>query len=216
MKKYHRGMTVLLALFMGLALSLMVIGLFEIQDTELAQAAVVGPRVPYYSFLEIQDLDVSRWYVLVDLDDRANWPHAVTNTAVLKQINYTGVLSEADHWDLKFGVVITMGDDASLINWFHTSHRIRDTQFDTDLNLPEHGLNLMVNETDEDLWFVASKEYTTTVAITASTALTSPVMVAGVITTYAEVGDIILYVEEVEAAADPGIDLSVGVAYDTD
>lgn len=214
--KRFKSIAILLALALALMFAVLGVVLNGTQSMELVEAAVVGPRVPYYSFLEIQDLDVSRWYVLVDLDDRANWPHAVTNTAVLKQINYTGVLSEADHWDLKFGVVITMGDDASLINWFHTSHRIRDTQFDIDLSLPEHGLNLMVNETDEDLWFVASKEYTTTVAITASTALTSPVMVAGVITTYAEVGDIILYVEEVEAAADPGIDLSVGVAYDTD
>jgi len=60
---------------------------------------------------------------------------------------------------------------------------------------------------------VATEEYTLTVAVTTTTALESPVTEAGVITTYAEVGDIIMYVEEVDAGGH--IDLSVGVAYDT-
>lgn len=218
--KYLRIMAVLLALAMGLVLTVTVVGLFGLQHTELAEDVVVvesqalaGPKVPYYAFLDIEDLETSTWYSLVDLDNRTNFPHYRANSVVLKQLHYTGVLSDALHFDVRFGVVITMGDDASLIDWFHVSHRVRATQFDEKWTLPEHGLNLYVNTTNEDLGFVATKEYTTTVAVTTTTALESPVTESGVVTIYAEVGDIIMYVEEVDAGGH--IDLSVGVAYDT-
>ena len=221
--KHSKFLAVLLALIVGLVSTLVVVGLFEMQNAELADdvvvmesQAVVGPKVPYYAFLEIEDQTASTWYVLVDLDDRTNFPHYQTNSAILKQLSYTGVLSEADHWDMRFGVVCALSDNGADVKWFHTAHRVRNTQFDASLELPEHGLNLVVDTSDEDLQFVATKEYTLTTAITTTTALESPVTESGVITTFAEVGDILMYVSEDDGAPDPGIDLSVGVAYDTD
>lgn len=211
--KYFKWVTILLAVALGLGFTSAILGVLQSAD---ASPATIGPRplVPYLAFLEVDDLTASTWYVLVDLDDNTNFPHFRTNTAVLKQLHYTGVLSDATHWDIKFGVVITMGDAASLVDWFHTSHRVRTTQFDEKWTLPEHGLNLYVNTTGEKLWFMASSEYTTTMAVTTTTALESPVTETDVVTTYAEVGDIIMYIEEIDAGGQ--MDCSVGVSYGTE
>ncbi len=210
-KRYANWVLVLLSVALGIAMLGVLFGCMQ-----EAEAGIVGPRVPFYTFLEVCDLTADGWYSLVDLDDNANFPHFLTNNIVLKQLHYTGVLSETGHWDLRFGVVITVEDTGSGIEWFHTSHRVRNTQFDTGITLPEHGLNLYVNETTEKLGFVATTEYTSTAAITTTTALESPVTETDVITTYVEVGDIIMFVEEAAGTGDPGIDLSIGVAYDTD
>lgn len=211
--KRLKWLIVLLAVALGLGFTSAILGILRSAD---ASPAAIGPRplVPHFAFLEVDDLTASTWYSLVDLSDVTNFPHIGTNSIVLKQLHYTGVLSAAGHIDLKFGVVITMGDEASLVKWFHTSHRVRTTQFDEKWTLPEHGLNLYVNETAEELRFVATTEYTTTVAITTTTALESPVTESDVITTYADVGDLILYIEEIDAGAHA--DFSVGTAYSTE
>ena len=180
-------------------------------------AAAIGPRpnIPFYTFLEIEALEASTWYSLVDLDDRTNFPHFNTNSAVLKQIRYSGVLSAATNWNVNFGVVIPIGDGGCLIDWIHSFHRVRSTQFETEWDLPEHGLSLLVNTTGDELWFAATKEYTVTAAITTTTALESPVTESNVITTYAGIGDIIMYVEEVESGG-YFEHLSVGTAYNTE
>jgi len=216
--KHLRWLTILLALALALAALSAVLGALGtakpddmVELPPIEAQALAGPKVPYYAFLDVEDLEASSWYSLVDLDDRTNFPHYQINSAVLKQLHYTGVLSDATHWDLQFGVVCAISDNGADVEWFHTSHRVRATQFDEKWTLPEHGLNLVV--TSEKIQFVATEEYTLTVAVTTTTALESPVTEAGVITTYAEVGDIIMYVEEVDAGGH--IDLSVGVAYDT-
>lgn len=183
-----------------------VIGGFEIQSAV--------PRIPYFAYLEIADLEASTWYILVDLSDEENFPHVGTTVINLKQLNYTGVLSEATHWDMHFGVVGELGDSTTYVEWFHVAHRVRNTQFDEKWTLPEHGLNLALDSSDE-LRFVATTEFTNTAAVTTTTALESPVTESGVVTTTAGDGDLILYVEEIESGG-YFEHLSLGVAYDTE
>lgn len=220
--KQFKYIAIMLALALALAFAVLGVVLCGKQNMELAEDVVVvetqatsgRQKVPYYAFLEVDDLTASTWYSLVDLSDATNFPHFRTSEIILKQLHYTGVLSDVTHMDLKFGVVITIGDEASLIRWFHTSHRLRATQFDEKWTLPEHGLNLYADETAEELRFVATTEYTTTVAITTTTALESPVTEADVVTTTADVGDLILYIEEIDAGAHA--DFSIGTAYNTE
>lgn len=209
MRKYLRFVFMALAICIGLAGT----GLL-LETLSASPQEVVRPLAPYYAHLDVTDVDASTWYVLVDLSDSTNFPHYGTNNIVLKQLCYTGVLSEAGHFDARFGVVSSVGITESDVEFFHTKHMIEAVQFDEKWTLPEHGLNLYVSS-DDTIYFVASREITTTGGITTTLALESPVTESDVVTTYAGIGDIVMYLEEVDVA-DNAIDISVGVAYDTE
>jgi len=195
-------------------LSLMGAGAERVEAvSDVAPVMQVGPKVPYLSFLTVSDLEVDKWYVLIDLDDAANSPHARTGSINLKQIVQAGVLSEATHWDIQFGVVGTVSTSTTHIEWIHRDHRVRSTQWHTNWFLPEHGINLTVRD-DGTLMFVATASYTDTVFITSSTSLSSTISSGGVVTTTPEVGDLIMFVEEIETGGYL-THLSVGVLYNT-
>jgi len=175
--------------------------------------AQYGAKVPYHTFLEIEDLQASTWYVLVDLSDATNFPHARTNSINLKQVDYTGVLSDTTEWDVHLGVVGEVTTSTAHIRWIRIDHHVRNDQIETMWVLPEHGLNLTLKVTDT-LMFVASVAYTDTAAVTTTTVLESPVTESGVVTTVAAAGDLVLFIEEVEAGGTIE-HLSTGVSYDT-
>lgn len=222
-KKYWKGAAVAILTFaLGAALVLGLlwfVNTFKFEDEPvitmgpITTQAIAGPKVPYYAFLETKDIVTPTWYLLVDLSDATNYPHVGTTSINLKQIQHSGVLSNATHWDIKFGVVITVGTTNSLIKWIHTDHRVRTTQYHWNWDLPEHGLDLSIKN-EEELRFVASVETTNTAFITTSTAISSPVEAAGAVTTTAGIGDLIMYVEEVGPSGHIS-HTSVGISYNT-
>lgn len=221
MTSVKRGFVILSALLIAMLMVVVVITVCEDKEPEVtipvmeAQAIGQRPLVPYLVYLETEDLEADEWCVLVDLSDYGNFPHARTNVINLKQIQHGGVLSETTHWDIRFGVVITVGTTLSQVEWFHTDHRLRTTQWHWVWDLPEHGLSLEINGAGDALQNVASVEYTVTNAITTSTNMCSPVKVADSVTTTIGIGDLIVYFEETEASG--YLDHStINVAYNTE
>lgn len=212
MRKHLRFVLVMVALCIGLV----AVGVLTtcLETAKAAPQVAVRPLAPYFAHLDVVGVAADTWYILVDLSDSTNFPHYRTNNIVLKQLGYTGVLSEATQFDVRFGVVGSVDNTETYVEFFHTMHGLRTTQFDERWTLPEHGLNLYVSS-DDTAYFVATREITTTVAVTTTTVLDSPVYESGVVTPTVGVGDIVMYLKEV-VVADNAIDISVGVAYDTE
>lgn len=169
------------------------------------------PLTPYLTsyFAEVDD---DAWAILIDLDDRANWPHVLTNKIILKQVQIGGDLSDVAHWHNCIGVVTDIATDGVDIEWIYSSVRVRANQFDFDWTLPEHGLSLSV--VGDTLDRVLTSELTTTVAITSGTNLPSPLGAADVVTVTAEVGDLILFTQETITGST--LHLFVETSYDTE
>lgn len=209
MNRYHTAAMVLV--LSALVLVAMFGCLDRAQDVPIAAQSIgERPLVPFEAFVSVSDLEASKWYILVDISDNTNYPHARTNSINLKQLSHTGVLSNTTHWDVKFGVAGTVLTTGVYIEWIHIGHRVRNTQYHWDWALPEHGLNLAV-KSDGTLWNVASAAVTTTALITSSTVLST----AGTYSNTVGVGDLVLFVEEVESGG--YFDhLSAGALYGTE
>lgn len=201
-------LTVLLALIMGILLASCLTSTEEQIDI---QAIGRRPLVPYGTeyFGEITE---DTWAILVDLDDNANWPHVLENKIILKRLQLGGDLSDAAHWHTKIGVVTAIATTGLDIEWVHSGVRIKATQFNYNWDLPEHGLSLAVVGSTLDR--VLTNEITTTVAVTSETHLPSPLGTAAAVTVTAEVGDLILYTQEIITGAT--LHLYVHTSYDTE
>jgi hypothetical protein len=203
-----------IALMLAIALFAVasLVGCLAREPEELVTIQSIGnrPLVPCEAFVEVNELDTDKWYILIDISDNANYPHARTGSINLKQLSHTGVLSETTHWDIKFGVVGSVNITETYVEWIHIDHRVRTTQFHWDWTLPEHGLNLAV-KSDGTLWNVATVAVTTATGITTTT----PISTAGIYSNNVGIGDLIMFVEEI----DPGgfiKHLSVGALYGTE
>jgi len=203
-----------IAMMIAIALIFVLLGCLKVGEGEQIEVqSAGGANVPYYTFLDVTDLEEDTWYVLVDLDDVTNFSHKATNAINLKQLCYTGVLSNATRWDVQFGVVGEITGTSAFVEWIHVMHRTKATQFDEKWTLPEHGLDLSFAAVD-DMRFVASKEYTYTTGLTTTLAIESPVTASNVVTTYAEAGDLVMFVQEVDTGG--YIEgLSIGTCYNT-
>ena len=164
------------------------------------------PHVPYLTHL-YTEVSTDTWYILVDLSDTTNYPHAATNSIILKSLHYAGDLGTATHWDANVGVVTSIAATTTNIEWLMRIPRNRLAQFDGRWWLPEHGLNLAV--TGGVLPFVGTIVSPTN-AITSGTVLSGSAYITGT----AEVGDLILYLDELADNVD--FHFSICTAYDTE
>lgn len=208
MKKLLKpSLAILIALFAIVAINSCELAVAPPTPVEFdAQSLSSRPHAPYLTHM-YTEVSTDTWYILVDLSDTTNYPHAGTNSIILKSLHYAGDLGTATHWDWNVGVVTSIAATTANIEWIMRTPRNRLAQFDGEWTLPEHGLNLAV--TGGVLPFVGTIVSPTN-AITSGTVLTA----SAYITAMAEVGDLVLYLDE--AADNVEFHFSVCTMYDTE
>ncbi len=212
MKRYERFLVLLAALVIALGLVAVLVGCLAetpvppVEGDFSAQAVGLRPLTPYLTHL-YTEVSTDTWYVLVDLSDTTNYPHIHTNSIVLKSLHYAGDLGTATHWDWNVGVVVTTNITTTSLEWIMRAPRNRLAQFDESWMIPEHGLNLLVE--NETLPFVGTIVSETN-AITSSAILTGSAYITGTI----GVGDLILYLDE--AADNVELHFAMCTMYDTE
>lgn len=177
---------------------------------EAEPRGIVGPRVPYETHYYAAATE-DHWAQLVDLSDNPGYPHANTNSIILKYLRYDATTGSADEWHWRVGVVVGAPTvtDTNII-WITGGNRTRSMFWGEQWAQPEHGLNLLVDD-DETLMFVLSNELTTTKYITSGTVLPSPV---ACLTGTVGVGDLLLFLDEITGTAT--LRFTVDTSYDTD
>lgn len=208
-KLWNLGVPVLLALMAVCGVILAVQSFAPPVPIEAESRAIVGPRVPYETHYQVV-ATADHWAQLVDLSDNPEYPHANTESIILKSLLYAGDLSSVTHWHWNVGVVVATPTvtDTDIV-WITEGALLRATRIDDRWPMPEHGLNLLPS--GGKLMFVQSNQITTTVAITSGTILPSP---ADCLTGTAGIGDLILFLDEVIDTAT--LHFSIDTIYDTD
>ena len=210
MSKFERFLVIVLALVLALGSVVGIVGCLAPESEppqEFTQQAL-GPRphVPYLTHL-YTEVDTDTWFILIDLSDKTNYPHANINGIILKSLQYAGDLSAAKRWDWDVGIVTAIAADTTNIEWVTSGTHIEASQFDSRWWLPEHGLNLGV--VGGVLPFVGTIVSETN-AITSSTTLSGSAYITAVVA----VGDLVLYLDEVEN--DATLYFTMDTAYDTE
>lgn len=176
-------------------------------DLVSPQAVTNRPLTPYMSYYHKYNTS-DNWAILVDLSDRTNYPHVLTNEIILKSMRYGGDLNDAKYWHLQMGVVTAVTTATTDIEWIWGAARVRASAFDQRWELPEHGLSLAV--VGGTLSRVATIEITSTGLITSSTLLSTTVGPTGTV----GVGDLILFTDEVTDTA--VLHLGMNISYNTE
>lgn len=175
-------------------------------DVVVARRAVGNrPLVPCMAFLETEETD-DAWFILVDLNDRINYPHALENRIILKSLRVSGNLSDAIEWNMTVGIVTAVTTATTDIEWVWGANLQRAMFFDERWQLPEHGLSLLV--TGGSLENVATFETASTAVITSGTEISTTVGVTGTV----EVGDLIMFTDAVTTTSTLNLDVNVGYA----
>jgi len=177
-----------------------------VDDTIAALAIGPRPHAPYLTHYHTETA-TGNWAVLIDLSDSTNYPHAATNSIILRDVRVVGDLANDMDWKIEIGVVTIA--DTSGITVEHLAIIPRDSRgaFDGEWTVPQNGLNLLVSS--DSLTFVATNSTTGTMIIS------STVLIDGVgASAMPAVGDLILYTNEISNGS--SMRLSVITAYDTE
>ena len=172
-----------------------------------AQAVGLRPLVPYLAYYE-ETLSADKWVILIDLSDRANYPHVHTSRIILKSLRYAGDLNAAKRWRWEVGVVTAVTTATTDIEWIAGGERVTAVEFDERWQLPEHGLSLSVVGGSLDR--VATLEVVSTSSVTSTTELSTTVGVTGTV----GVGDLILHTDEITNTG--LLHFTVSAGYDTE
>jgi len=211
MKRYEYLLTVIIALAAVIALVGCLSDMMAPVPPGEFPIQALGPRphVPYQTHLYTEVI-TDTWYILVDLSDTTNYPHAQTNSVILKEQHLAGDLSAAVHWQIQIGVVTELDATDGTIEFFHSAARVRSGQFFQAWDMPEHGLNLLI-ASDAPQFFITT-EMTTSVAITSTAMISSalPASAGG----YPAVGDVVLFLDADDEHST--LHLSVDTLYDTE
>lgn len=208
MNKYWRSLLAVVLAF-GLLVGLMACTApAPVADVEL-QAIGRRPLTPYLSYCDLGGLQADKYVILVDLSDRVNYPHVLTNRIILKNLRTVGNLSSAVKWSYEVGVITAVGDTDIDVEWIHGSPIYRSMFFDERWQLPEHGLSLSVVGASLDR--VATNSVSAIATITTSVYVSTCRVISG---TLPGVGDLILFMDEISDTAT--FDFFIDVGYDTE
>ena len=203
----NQNLSIVLAIVIGLGLVVACVASVASPTEVEIQAIGRRPLTPYMAYY-FADASADTWVILVDLSDRVNYPHVLTNKIILKSLHYAGDLDAAMYWHIQVGVVTAVTTATTDIEWIYGAFKTEDAQFDERWQLPEHGLSLSVVNASLDR--VATFETVSTAVITSSTEISTTIGVTGTV----EVGDLILFTEEISDTAILNLDMNIG--YDTE
>lgn len=202
---------ILLATLIALVLLLGLTNCMEVVEPTSVDIEAQGlgsrPHVPYMTAMSIT-ASADTWYILVDLSDNQNYPHANTNQIVLKGWRIAGDLSDAHNWHWCIGVLTENDATDGSVDCLFTGARVRAAQFDERWMAAERGMNLSVVDGDT-AFMLTNAAIDDVAAITTSAILACP---AG--TDSPGVGDLMLFLDEITGTAT--IHFSVDVMYDTE
>ena len=151
---------------------------------------VGAPKAPYQVSLVFAAVDADTPYVLVDLSDTTNFPHANTNHIVLRGLN---VVTGNANFDVYVGVVVENDATDGTAHWIYYSNGITSESY----RVPEHGLVLAVDTTNTRLRFARTNStQADSVNWQNDTNRVSPVGSA----TKPGVGDLVLWLDETAGA----------------
>jgi len=165
---------------------------------------VGAPKAPYQVTLTFSAVDADTPYVLVDLSDTTNFPHANTNHIVLRGLN---VVTGNANFDVYIGVVVENDATDGTAHWLYYSRGVTSESY----RVPEHGIDLTVDATNKRLRFVRTNStQADSVNWQNDTNRVSPVGSA----TKPGVGDLVLWLDE--TAGTETVTGRVDVYYDTE
>lgn len=207
MTKYWRSF---LAIVMAFGLLAGLMGCIAPAPVVMEPQAIGGRLLaPCLSHCDLADITADKYVILVDLSDNINFPHYKTNRIILKNLHYSGDLTDALHWHYSVGVITAVDDTDINVEWITQGARRRAVQFDERWWPPEHGLSLEVrNATLEN---VATNSISAIATITTSTYLSTCRVISGVLP---GVGDLILFMDEISDTAT--LDFFIDVVYDAE
>jgi hypothetical protein len=189
-------------------------------------AATDAPRRKTFGVhLGAEAVAASTAYVLVDLSDTTNFPHADTNWLNLLGLHLNAELQSDGVFDIWVGVIYEVDAENGSAEWLHcfhleaadnatdsTGHREQSVDFTLGGGNPD-GINCQVNSGGTGLvYFVSNQEQAGNANWQTDTGLASPVGAAAGATGKPGAGDIVIWAEEV---ADAGtLDFSLTAIYE--